>query len=127
MRKVKCGMETVEIWCGTVGEMRNAEICICGCSFVHGGIVHSCEWACCTLVVSFNCMKSEYVFVIDVPQVVVFKSRIYRLAFYVGLGLEHRPVRDRRRRSVLYRLTERCNIKAYCSRATYMLNVKCKQ
>jgi len=35
MRKVKCGMETVEGWCGTVGKMRNAEICECLRSFVH--------------------------------------------------------------------------------------------
>jgi len=34
-RKVKCGMETVERWCGTVGKMRNAEICVCRRSFVH--------------------------------------------------------------------------------------------
>ena len=33
-------------------------------------IVNFCEWACCTLVVMFNCIKSEYVFVIDVPQVI---------------------------------------------------------
>jgi len=26
MWKVKCGIETVERWCGTVGKMRNAEI-----------------------------------------------------------------------------------------------------
>jgi len=36
MRKVKCGMESVEKWCGTVGKMRNAEICVCRRSFVHG-------------------------------------------------------------------------------------------
>ena len=73
-------------------------------------IVNSCEWACCTLVVRFNCIKSEYVFVIDVPQVIFLKCRIYRLAFYVGLGLEYRPVTDRKCRSILYRLTERRSI-----------------
>jgi len=52
-------------------------------------IVNSCEWACCILVVRFNCIKSEYVFVIDVPQLIFLKCRIYRLAFYVGLGLEY--------------------------------------
>jgi len=26
MRKVKCGMETVERWCGTVGKMRNRDV-----------------------------------------------------------------------------------------------------
>ena len=31
-------------------------------------LVNSYEWACCTLVVGFNCIRSEYVFVIDVPQ-----------------------------------------------------------
>ena len=36
-------------------------------------IVNFCEWACCTLVVMFNCIKSEYVFVIDVPQVIFSK------------------------------------------------------
>jgi len=35
MRKVKCGMETAERWCGTVGKMCNAEICVCRQSFVH--------------------------------------------------------------------------------------------
>ena len=30
-----CGMETVERWCGTVGKMRNAEICLSRRSFVH--------------------------------------------------------------------------------------------
>jgi len=35
MWKVKCGMETVERWCGTVGKMRNAKICVCRRSFVH--------------------------------------------------------------------------------------------
>ena len=35
MWKVKCGMETVESWCGTVGKMRNAKICVCRRSFVH--------------------------------------------------------------------------------------------
>ena len=74
-------------------------------------IVNSCEWACCTLVVSwFNCIKSEYVFVIFVSQVIYNKSRINRLAFYVGLGLVYLPVTDRQRRSILYRLTERRSI-----------------
>jgi len=99
MRNGNCGR-----WCGTVGKMCNAEICLCGRSFVES-IVNSCEWACCILVVRFNCIKSEYVFVIDVPQVIFLKCRIYRLAFYVGLGLEYYPVTDRRRRSLLYRLT----------------------
>jgi len=31
----ECGMETVERWCGTVGKMRNAEICVYRRSFVH--------------------------------------------------------------------------------------------
>jgi len=35
MWRVKCGMETVERWCGTVGKMRDAEICVCRRSFVH--------------------------------------------------------------------------------------------
>ena len=28
-------METVERWCGTVGKVQNAEICVCRRSFVH--------------------------------------------------------------------------------------------
>ena len=69
---VKCGMwnaewklwkDGVEWWVKCV--MRK---------FVYVGdrwsIVNSCEWACCTLVVRFNGMKSEYVFVIDVPRVI---------------------------------------------------------
>ena len=31
MRNGNCGR-----WCGTVGKMCNAEICLCGRSFVHG-------------------------------------------------------------------------------------------
>jgi len=30
MRKVKCGMECAESYCGTVGNMRNAESCPVG-------------------------------------------------------------------------------------------------
>jgi len=56
--------------CGKVGKMCNAEICVCWRSFVH---VNSCEWVCCILAVRFNCIKSEYVFVIDVPQAIFFK------------------------------------------------------
>jgi len=54
------------------------------------GKVNSCECARCTLVVRFKCLKSEYVFVIDVLQVIFLKFRINRLAFYV----EYRPVTD---------------------------------
>ena len=34
MRKVKCGMEYAESYCGTVGNMRNAESCHVG-SWMH--------------------------------------------------------------------------------------------
>ena len=56
MRKVKCVMETVERWCGTVGKVRNAEICVCRRSF---SIVNSGEWTCCTVVVRSNFIKFE--------------------------------------------------------------------
>ena len=54
MREVKCVMETVERWCGTVGKMRK---------FAYVGdrlsIVISGEWACCTVVVRSNLVKFE--------------------------------------------------------------------
>ena len=71
MRKIKCGMETVERCCGTVGKMRNVEICRMWAIVCPQGIVNSCGWACCTLVVRSNCIKSE--FVIDVPQLICLK------------------------------------------------------
>jgi len=66
-QKVKCGMETVERWCGTVGKCVMRKFAYVGDRW---SIVNYCEWAYCTLVVRFNCIKSEYVFVIDLPQVI---------------------------------------------------------
>jgi len=54
-RKVKCGMETVERWRGTVGKMRK---------FAYVGdrwsTVNFCEWTCCTLVVRGPIYKISY-------------------------------------------------------------------
>ena len=59
MRKVKCVMETVERWCGTVGKVRNAEICVCRAVGDRLSIVNSGEWACCTVVVGSNLIRFE--------------------------------------------------------------------
>ena len=51
---VKCGMETVERWCGTVGKVRKSAYVCDRLSIVNSG-----EWACCTVVVRSNLIKFE--------------------------------------------------------------------
>ena len=49
MCKVKCGMKTVKMCCGTVGKVRNAEICrMWAIIYPREGTVNSYdyEWAC---------------------------------------------------------------------------------
>ena len=56
MLKVKCVMETVERWCGTVVKCGMRKFAYVGDRL---SIVNSGEWACCTVVVRSNFIKFE--------------------------------------------------------------------